>query len=90
MSKLFLEKAVALAGGQVALASAIKKQMPTAKVSQAHIWKWLNRVQAEVPPAEYVIPISRAVGFEITPHQLREDLYPSPSDGLTEQTRVAA
>ncbi|WP_413724697.1 transcriptional regulator [Sodalis sp. RH16] len=31
-------------------------------------------------PADRVIPIYKATG--VTPHELRPDLYPNPSDGL--------
>jgi len=85
MSKEVLQKAVQIAGGQVALAAGIRSEMPGLKVSQAHIWKWLNRVQAEVPPAEYVIAIAKTVDFEVTPHELRPDIYPHPRDGLPGQ-----
>lgn len=82
MSKQSLEKAVALAGGQAALAAGIRQRMPGAKVSQAHVWKWLNRVKGPVPPGDYVIAISGAVDFRVTPHELRGDLYPNKNDAL--------
>lgn len=56
--------------------------MPGARVRQGHIWKWLNMAKEEVPPAEYVIPIAEALNWEVTPHELRKDLYPHPTDGL--------
>lgn len=34
-------------------------------------------------PAERVLPIFTATG--VTPHELRPDLYPNPSDGLPKQ-----
>lgn len=33
-------------------------------------------------PAEKVIALCAADGWEVTPHQLRPDLYPHPDDGL--------
>jgi hypothetical protein len=82
MSLESLKKAVALADGQVALAIGIRACLPSSKVSQAHIWKWLNRAICEVPPCEYVIPICKALDWQITPNELRADLYPHPHDGL--------
>ena len=82
MSKKSLSEAVKKAGGQVALAAAIRLFMPTANVQQGHVWKWLNGLKGETPPAEYVLPIAAATGWEITPHQLRPDIYPNILDGL--------
>jgi len=68
-----LEKAIALAGGtQGALAEAIGKK-------QAHVWNWLNKYP--IPPEE-VLRISKAVEYQVTPHELRPDIYPNPTDGL--------
>lgn len=82
MSKTSLQVAIELAGTQTALADIIKAEIPGAKVLQGHVWKWLNMSKTEVPPAEYVIPIARGLGWKITPHELREDLYPHPDDGM--------
>lgn len=82
MSKQILLEAVGLAGGQTELAAGIRARKPDSKVSQAHVWKWLNRSATEVPPAEYVLAISEAIGWKLTPHQLRPDIYPLPTDGL--------
>lgn len=90
MSKKSLEKAVSLAGGQVALAAGIRQRMPSSKVSQAHVWKWLNRVKGPVPPGDYVVAIADTVGYQITPHELRGDLYPNASDALPALDRAAA
>jgi len=89
MSKESLKKAVALTGGQVALAAAIRGELPGVKVSQGHVWKWLNRASRPMPPAEYVIAIARATGFAVTPHQLRQDIYPRERDGMPEQDFAA-
>lgn len=89
MGKTVLKEAVCLAGGQVRLAKVIRAQRPSSRVSQAHIWKWLNRVEAEVPPAEYVIPICAALDWQVTPHQLRTDIYPNPTDGLPSRQEAA-
>jgi DNA-binding transcriptional regulator YdaS (Cro superfamily) len=36
----------------------------------------------ETIPAEQVIEYARSRNFDVTPHQLRPDLYPHPEDGL--------
>lgn len=82
MSKESLLKAVELSGGQAALAKAIRSNKPDSKVKQAHVWQWLNVSKEPVPPAEYVITIALAVGWRVTPHELREDIYPNQSDGM--------
>lgn len=76
----YFEKAIAILGGQTALARAVG-------VKQAHVWKWLNRKDGEAPPA-MVIPICEATEWQITPHQLRPDIYPHPDDGLPKEKRT--
>lgn len=87
-----LEKAVDLAGGQVALAKAIREWFEArgiiCRVKQAHVWGWLNK-QGKVP-GEYVIAIADILKWQITPNALRPDLYPHPHDGLPEHMRAAA
>ncbi|MDG5498936.1 helix-turn-helix domain-containing protein [Marinobacter sp. BGYM27] len=68
-----LKRAVSLSGGQTSLASACG-------VKQPYVWNWINR-DGRVP-AEYVLRVSQATNFEITPHELRPDIYPNCSDGL--------
>lgn len=82
MSKESLQRAVDIAGGQVHLARGIREHSADSKVSQVHVWNWLNAVKIEVPPAESVLPIAKCLQYRITPHQLRPDLYPNPGDGL--------
>lgn len=40
--------------------------------------KWRN----EGVPAERVLELASFTGFMVTPHELRPDLYPNPTDGL--------
>lgn len=82
MSKASLLLAVEMAGGQAHLARGIRKHLPGSKVGQVHVWGWLNNAKIEVPPAEVVLPIAKSLGYRMTPHQLRSDLYPNPGDGL--------
>lgn len=46
------------------------------------MWGWLNSSSDDVPPAEYVIAIAQTVNWKVTPHELRHDIYPHPSDGM--------
>ncbi|WP_449262842.1 transcriptional regulator [Escherichia coli] len=46
--------------------------------SQIH--KWANEYNGRVPTGERVRQIYIATG--VTPHELRPDLYPNPTDGL--------
>lgn len=84
-----LLRAIELAGSQVNLAAGIRSRMAGSKVSQGHISRWLYRVKGPVPPADCVIAIAAAVDFKVTPHELRRDLYPNPTDGLPNMERSA-
>lgn len=68
--------------GQVALACAIRRVKPGSNVQQGHVWKWLNALKGETPPPDYVIAISMATDWRVTPHDLRADIYPHPQDGM--------
>ena len=64
-----LHRAIAVVGGtQTALARALG-------LSQAHVWNWLRAGRV---PAERVLPIYRATGGAVSPHELRPDIYPDP------------
>lgn len=69
-----LEKAIDIIGGQVATAKAVNTSQPS-------IWKWLNSTKEGVA-GEFVIAVAKATDWQVTPHQLRPDLYPHPEDGL--------
>lgn len=64
------------------MARGIREHLADSKIGQVHVWGWLNTVKIEVPPAEVVLPIVKYLDYQITPHQLRPDLYPNPGDGL--------
>lgn len=85
MSKIFLQKIVKLLDGQVALANVLATELKPIK--QAHVWRWLNTTIDGIP-GEHVIDACSAVDWQVTPHQLRPDLYPHPNDGLPEHLRV--
>lgn len=39
--------------------------------------------------SEFVIPVCRHLGWRVTPHQLRADLYPNPGDALPAEQAAA-
>lgn len=63
-----IDEVVRLAGGQAELAR-------RCNTSQPRIWQCVHRNQKV--PADLVIPFEKAVGGQVTRHQLRPDLYPS-------------
>lgn len=80
-----------MAGGQVALANRIAAVRHASKVKQSHVWKWLNSPSEDMtPPPEWVIPICEALDWAISPHELRPDIYPNPTDGLPSSHQEAA
>ncbi|WP_145517371.1 transcriptional regulator [Yersinia mollaretii] len=42
------------------------------------IQQWLKN---KVPPQK-VIPVCEVLSWQVTPHELRPDLYPNPRDGM--------
>lgn len=66
-----LQKAINVLGTAGQLAAALG-------VSNMAVSQWKNKCKGVVP-AERVIPIYRITG--VTPHELRPDLYPHPTDG---------
>lgn len=87
MSRVFLKKIVDILDGQQNLAAALyTKEDP---ITQAHVWKWLNTTKFGIPE-RHVIKACRCVDFQVTPHELRPDIYPHPHDGLPEHLREVA
>jgi DNA-binding transcriptional regulator YdaS (Cro superfamily) len=74
-----LDRAIQLAGGQSALAAGLVPPVSPQAIQQ------LARV-----PAERAIQVARLTRFEVTPHELRPDIYPHPVDGLPEELRGRA
>lgn len=46
--------------------------------------------QWDVVPADRVLEVCRVAGWKVTPHELRSDLYPNPTDALPQQQESAA
>ena len=67
-----LDKAIKQAGSA-------KKLGVMLGVSKMAVSLWKNDAKGIVPPKR-VLPIYLVTG--VTPHELRPDLYPNPSDGL--------
>ncbi|EBD3218449.1 helix-turn-helix domain-containing protein [Salmonella enterica] len=60
--------------------------------SQAELGRRLNRRAQTVNgwfkkkvPGELVVRVSKAVHWQVTPHELRPDLYPNPTDGIPQK-----
>ncbi len=43
---------------------------------------WGLQKQAEKLPPEKVLALCGACSWQVTPHELRPDIYPNPTDGL--------
>lgn len=85
-----LKRAIEIKGSAASLAQAVK---PLAgqrglSCSQQHVSNWINRDGGV--SAHYVLAVAEAVAFEVTPHELRPDIYPHPQDGLPAERRAAA
>lgn len=72
-----LQQAVDLAGGQTELARKINA-IRDSKLTQGHVWAWLNRENRKVP-AEFCLPISQIAGGEVRPEELRPDVFDIPA-----------
>lgn len=67
-----LDKAINAAGGKCRLAEALE-------IKPSSLSRWIHRYQGRVP-AGRLIQIYQLTG--VTPHELRPDLYPNPTDAL--------
>jgi DNA-binding transcriptional regulator YdaS (Cro superfamily) len=50
------------------------------------VYKWERSGKV---PADHVIAIARATDWQITPHDLRPDIYPHPEDGMPKEQEAA-
>lgn len=67
-----LDKAIRIAGN----ASKLAERLGISSMAVSH---WKNRYKGVIP-SDHVLPIFNMTG--VTPHELRPDLYPNPTDGL--------
>jgi DNA-binding transcriptional regulator YdaS (Cro superfamily) len=73
MSIESLQKAVGILGGQTATAKALSRS--GRKISQTHIWNWLNSPNPDqMPPSDYCPDIELATNGRVTCEQLRPDV----------------
>jgi DNA-binding transcriptional regulator YdaS (Cro superfamily) len=82
--KKHLQRAIDLAGNANRLA-----EKTGGKTTASHVFNWLNRDRDGVSP-QSVIAVCRAVDFQVTPHQLRPDIYPNTSDGMPTKPKKSA
>jgi DNA-binding transcriptional regulator YdaS (Cro superfamily) len=65
-----LQKAIDIAGGKIAMALAMG-------LDRTAIYKW-----ADECPSDRVLAVCELTNWQVTPHELRPDLYPNPTDAL--------
>ena len=75
-----LNKACALAESKARLARKIE-------IKPQALQQWLA---SGIVPADRVLSVARAVEYQVTPHDLRPDLYPHAEDGLPLEMREQA
>lgn len=86
MSIEALREAVEKASGQTAMAAGLSR--PDRKITQAHVWKWLNSPNPEKsPPAEYCPDIERLTGVPC--EHLRPDVDWAVLRGKCPEQRAA-
>ncbi|EGG3069756.1 helix-turn-helix domain-containing protein [Salmonella enterica] len=71
---LNLKRQICLLKNQTEIAEALATKPQTVSL-------WLK---SQVP-SHRVIPLCKFLNWEITPHQIRSDIYPNPTDGLPSQ-----
>lgn len=50
----------------------------------------ISKIVLSKCPAETVLSLSEVSGWQVTPNELRPDLYPHPQDGLPDHLREVA
>ncbi len=78
MSNPNVAKAIELAGGAARVMEQLGLKTPWA------VNKWKQSM-----PSERVLWLAEATGWQVTPHELRDDLYPNPDDALPPEIRDA-
>jgi DNA-binding transcriptional regulator YdaS (Cro superfamily) len=71
-----LDKAIEMAGNQGKLASLLG-------ISTQSVNRWKKKYKGVIPPGR-VIQVFNVTG--VTPHELRPDLHPTPTSGITQDT----
>lgn len=83
-----LKNVVERNGGQSATANRLRSLRPESKIRQGHVRNWIYRDE-RLPP-EWILPLCEVDAWQVTPHELRPDIYPHPHDGLPVEMREAA
>jgi len=79
-----LHHAITLAGSEAELVRRMQQLDPTSKIDRAHLYYWRTRATKGVP-ADHCRLIERAVGGQVTVHDLRPDVFgPSRSTNESE------
>lgn len=78
MTKNALQRAIESVGSARLFAAKLQ-------ITEQSVGKWKNKYQGNVPPAR-VLEVFQATG--VTPHELRPDLYPNPTDGLPADRQI--
>lgn len=73
-----LKKAIKICTSNKALAEKLGEK----NVNTISMW-----LQRENLPDGRVIDVAKATDYQVTPHELRPDLYPHPDDGLPPELR---
>ncbi|KQT37699.1 YdaS family helix-turn-helix protein [Methylophilus sp. Leaf414] len=81
-----LEQVIDICGSQTALADRVTELDASKKITQSTVGAWINRFNHRVGDG-YVLVVSQAGDWIVTPHELRPDLYPHPEDGLPAELR---
>lgn len=80
-----LQRAVAIVGGQTALARILSTiDRP---VMQGHVWSWLHRTK--LAPPEFCISIENATNGVVTRYDLRPDIFGHAPKTEVEAANVA-
>ena len=53
---------------------------------QQVVSRWANGQQV---PASRVLQLCEIMAWEVTPHELRPDIYPNPTDGLPAESQTS-
>lgn len=72
MTKNALQRAIESVGNARLFAAKLQ-------ITEQSVGKWKNKYKGVVPSGR-VLEVFQATG--VTPHELRPDLYPNPTDGL--------
>jgi DNA-binding transcriptional regulator YdaS (Cro superfamily) len=56
-------------------------------VTRPCVSNWVKTGRVPCEPVNHVLELCRAVGWRVTPHQLRPDIYPNAGDAMPGDAR---